>query len=114
MLKRHQVIIDLGEGVLKIGNESVPFLAEHEIPKRTVNKEELKNELNKGKEAESSKPAAPTGNTIDLTNSGGSSSETFPEETIQEIMSLGFSRIEVIQALKLANGDKNLAASFLF
>jgi len=57
MLKRHQVIIDLGEGALKIGNESVPFLAEHEIPKRSVNKEELKNQL-KGKSAEEPKPEA--------------------------------------------------------
>jgi len=114
MLRRHQVIIDLGEGVLKIGNESVPFLAEHEIPKRAVNKEELKNELNKGKEAETSKPAVSSSNTSNLPNSSDSSSETFPEESIKEIMSLGFSRVEAIQALKLANGDKNMAASLLF
>jgi len=58
MLKRHQVIIDLGEGVLKIGSESVPFLAEHEIPKRVVNKEELKGQLDKGKQIETPKPAS--------------------------------------------------------
>ncbi len=56
MLKRHQVAIDLKEGALKIGNESVPFLAEYEIPKKTTNKEELQNQL-KGKAAETSKPA---------------------------------------------------------
>jgi len=44
----------------------------------------------------------------------GSSSETFPEESIKDLMNLGFSRLEVIQALKLANGDKNMAASLLF
>jgi len=108
MLKRHQVIIDLGEGALKIGNESVPFLAEHEIPKRAVNKEELKNQL-KGKSAEVSKPEA-SGSNANLNNSS-SSSNSFPEESITDLMNLGFSRLEVIQALKLANGDKNMAAS---
>jgi len=112
MLKRHQVIIDLGEGALKIGNESVPFLPEHEIPKRAVNKDELKNQL-KGKSAESA-PPAPNPSNPDLNNSDTSSSETFPEESIKDLMNLGFSRLEVIQALKLANGDKNMAASLLF
>jgi DNA damage-inducible protein 1 len=111
MLKRHQVIIDLGEGVLKIGSESVPFLAEHEIPKRVVNKEELKGQLDKGKQIETPKPAS---NPTPITNDSGSSSETFPEESIKDLMNLGFSRLEVIQALKLANGDKNMAASLLF
>jgi len=59
MLKRHQVIIDLGEGALKIGSETVPFLAEHEIPKKTTDKEELQNQL-KGKSAETTKPAETT------------------------------------------------------
>jgi len=111
MLKRHQVIIDLGEGALKIGNESVPFLAEHEIPKRVVNKEELKVQLDKGKGIENSKPVNVSTPTI---NGPSSSSESFPEESINDLMNLGFSRAEVIQALKLANGDKNMAASLLF
>jgi len=108
MLKRHQVIIDLGEGALKIGSESVPFLAEHEIPKKTTDKEELKNQL-KGKSAEATKPAETA-----TTTSTSSSSGLFTEETIKSLMDLGFSKEQVIQALQFCNGDKNMAASFLF
>lgn len=104
MLKRHQVIIDLGEGALKIGSETVPFLAEHEIPKKTTDKEELQNQL-KGKSAETTKPAE--------TTNPSSSSGHFTEETIKSLMDLGFSREQVIQALQFCNGDKNMAASFL-
>lgn len=33
MLKRHQMVINMKEDRLEIGEESIPFLPEHEIPK---------------------------------------------------------------------------------
>lgn len=117
MLKRHQVILDLKDNLLRIGDEKVPFLAEFEIPKkkRELDESEIK-ELNgggKGKASESSKPVPATTKPTTVTGPSSSSS-AYPESTIQDLMNLGFSRIEVISALDAADGDPSVAASLLF
>lgn len=44
----------------------------------------------------------------------GNTGRTFPEKTIKQLMDLGFSRQEVIQALVSTNGNAEFAASLLF
>lgn len=104
MLKRHQCTIDLNKNVLTFrgGELAVPFLSEGEIKRKQIGSEaviEFPKEEKKP-EASGSKPA---------TQGSG-----FPEDDINKLISLGFTRDKVIQALKMAQGNAEIAASYLF
>ena len=85
-LKRHQCCIDLVSNKLHIknGEISVPFLADGEI-KRGFGSGE----------------------------SDAVSESKFDEGIIKELMELGFSRDQVVQALKVSDGVKEHAANYL-
>lgn len=59
MLKRYQACIDLGKNALLIQGQVVPFLAEHELPNKARQMEELAEELDQASAAGKG-PVAPT------------------------------------------------------
>ena len=100
MLRSYRASIDLQANVLRFqldtGFEEVPFLGESESP----------TELFRSNAQEASTPAAPK-----YDNSEDRSS--VDSQKLLELMALGFSEIEAQQALLAANGDVEMAASFL-
>ncbi|KAF4002995.1 UBA/TS-N domain family protein [Saccharomyces cerevisiae] len=96
MLKRHLACVDLKENVLRI--------AEFKSTTTTG-----------GCSCACSKDwygPTPTGrSTAGATTATG---RTFPEQTIKQLMDLGFPRDAVVKALKQTNGNAEFAASLLF
>jgi DNA damage-inducible protein 1 len=105
MLRRHQCVMDLKQGVLKIGEETVPFLSEKDIPKS----------LRDEQPDETMQDVAPPNNNQNNNNNPSNTAQpaSFPEAIIQELINLGFPRERCIEALKVCNGNPELAASYL-
>jgi DNA damage-inducible protein 1 len=131
MLKRHQACIDLSKDKLVIQGVEVPFLGEADIPR---NMEEER--------AEEPQVAGPGGTTIGArsgavsgpsTSQGGAAQPTnpapapattarpqppvqpsFPAESIDQLVALGFSRDEAVNALAACGGNVEYAAGLLF
>lgn len=131
MLKRHLACVDLKDNVLKIADVETKFLSEAEIPKSF--QEELPGPTSVA--SSSNKPAAPTKTSSSLQPQPGAVpalapktgvrptatgrttagvTRMFPENTIKQLMDLGFSRDAVVKALKQTNGNAEFAASLLF
>jgi len=127
MLKRHQACIDLSKDKLVIQGVEVSFLGEADIPK---NMEEER--------AEEPTVAGPGGTTIGgrsgvvsgpSTSQGGPPPSTparaaaapqpaaepsFPAESIDQLVALGFSKAEAVNALAACGGNVEYAAGLLF
>jgi len=129
MLKRHQACIDLSKDKLVIQDVEVPFLGEADIPK---NMEEER--------ADEPKVAGPGGTTIGGRTgvvSGPSTQQpgpqqasapppaaaaapqpapepSFPQESVDQLVALGFSRAEAVNALAACGGNVEYAAGLLF
>lgn len=129
MLKRHQACIDLSKDKLVIQDVEVPFLGEADIPK---NMEEER--------ADEPKVAGPGGTTIGgrtgvvsgpATPQPGpqqasapppaaaaapqpASEPSFPQESVDQLVALGFSRAEAVNALAACGGNVEYAAGLLF
>ncbi|WBW71717.1 UBA domain protein Mud1 [Schizosaccharomyces osmophilus] len=128
MLRRYQACIDLENNVLRIHGQEVSFLGESEIPKMHV--------ASQAPGVEASPSDAPASNT----SSGmrlGTKNDTKPspsasvasstpnnpivnvsgdpavESKIAQLTGMGFDPLEAAQALDAANGDVDVAASFL-
>jgi hypothetical protein len=86
-LRRHQCSIDLAQNCLHIGNEKAKFLSEGELPNH-IRLEEDKHVH----EQVSQRP---------------------PDALVRQLMSFGFSRERVLEALRVTNNDPNMAASML-
>ncbi|KAH7586528.1 Ubiquitin-associated domain (UBA) profile [Nakaseomyces glabratus] len=129
MLKRHQACIDLEKNVLRIAGTETKFLGEAEIPKGTSfdavgnpqppveikepadhSKKKMKTSFTITPKVKPVKADNLLNNSSPMENTG----RTFPEKTIKQLMDLGFSRQEVIQALVSTNGNAEFAASLLF
>jgi len=141
MLRKHQCCIDLKDNVLRIGEERAPFLAEKDLPlhlrfeaedagdanlkngptpNRTTTSTTDTRTNNPGPTRHSSGqqiptntqplPAANTQTRMPVTGSNA----PFAEETIQKIVALGFTRDQAVSALRMYNGNADLAASYLF
>jgi len=122
MLKRYQCQIDLKDNVLKIGEEKVPFLAEKDldqihfpqtpptehIPHTPINNNNNNNQPSTGISNQ------PKPNPTTTTTTTTSNRPSFPEPVVQNLVSQGFSREAVIEALTLFNGNADAAASYLF
>ncbi|KAH8583783.1 ubiquitin domain containing with a UBA domain at the C-terminus [Cryptosporidium sp. chipmunk genotype I] len=85
LLKRYQCCIDLHQNALIIGDEKVKFLTESEIKSE-----------------------------ISQIDSNDEYAQSFDEGKKLQLLSLGFSESQVINALKATNGNTELAASLLF
>uniref|UniRef100_A0A060T043 DNA damage-inducible protein 1 n=1 Tax=Blastobotrys adeninivorans TaxID=409370 RepID=A0A060T043_BLAAD len=120
MLKRHQGTIDLNRNVLVMGGSEVPFLPESEIPEEF---EEFQTAA--GPEAASSSSSSRPPQAGPATTSNASTSRIadaqpaptttqYSDDTISNLMSLGFSRQQVVSALDQAGGNPELAAALLF
>ncbi|KAH9414410.1 cyanamide hydratase [Dermatophagoides pteronyssinus] len=128
MLRRYQCSIDLKANVLRIGTTGTetPFLSESEIPKfarLNVNEDIAQDDVQKAIQ-ESLKESSPmsgvsaqTPSTSGHQSRSGSNSSTgsrHSEADIQELVSMGFKREQVIIELDAFNGDKNQAIAALF
>ncbi len=127
-MKRHQANIDLKRNVLVIADTETPFLSEADIPQGIFNPSaSIGQQLGGGplpsSNAETAKPPAATA----AANAAASRSQSstaprtqvpqtanFDEETVNNLIGLGFSRQEVIRALQQTGGNAELAASILF
>jgi DNA damage-inducible protein 1 len=132
MLKRHQATIDLAKDKLIIQGEEVSFLGEADIPKHIEEER-----------ADEPKIAGPSGTTIGgrsgvvsvpsgspaPTSSASApvpaaaprqppslpaTQATFPAESIDQLVALGVSREEAINALSACEGNVEYAAGLLF
>ena len=135
MLKKHQASIDLAKNKLIIQGNEVEFLGEADIPKGDeVYKDEPTINGPEGTKTGAISgtviPAAPSGATADSSQSQAgpltphaatvkpqrqstTGPASFPKESIDQLMGMGFSREESIHALDMAGGNVELAAGFL-
>lgn len=123
-----QCCIDLKEGVLRIGTTGTqtPFLPEGELPPcaRLAFELEEDGQVQQHEDRELAEALAKSeqestrahigGATASITSSTSVSLPTFPEASVAQITSMGFTREQAIQELTKANGDVNIALSTLF
>ena len=111
MLRKHQAKIDLEDNCLKIGNSSVPFLPEKDIPIAMRSEDtHAPSEPNAA-----SGNAGPSGQSGTAPNAGTSTSQsaTPPAAAVQQLMEMGFSDPEVREALAAVGNDVTQAANLL-
>ncbi|MCJ1393119.1 DNA damage-inducible protein 1 [Xylographa bjoerkii] len=132
MLKRHQACIDLRKNALVIMNDEVPFLGEADIPKGEIllgNEPTVKGPGGMQVGGRSGAIMAPN---MEQSSSQGQgqgqgaqglssqappaqqSSGAYPASHIAQLMDLGFSRAEVLEALQIAGGNVEMAAGILY
>lgn len=120
MLKRHLMYyfigrkcrcIDLQKNVLRIQDEEVSFLPEHELPEnaRTPVVEATDSLPNEPGSSAPPKSGAPKPSAT----SSAEKSNKFPESAIKGLMDIGVSRAEAIAALEASEGDVDVAAGML-
>lgn len=139
MLKRHQCCIDLKKNLLKIGTTGTEtsFLAEGDLPecaRLSGNNDEdfddrelqraLEDSSRDAKEQHQQNDGQGSNNrsgasisssrTRDLLETTVNSEDPFTEETVKEIVVLGFTRAQVIAELRRFHGDKAQAIAALF
>ncbi|GLH09635.1 hypothetical protein R5R35_002723 [Gryllus longicercus] len=129
MLKRHQCSIDLKKNVLRIGTTGTetPFLSERELPDcarlasasedellgqqlRDAEERELQRVIQQSREAAgASRASIPRDLSTSILPTDG-----FGEAEVKELVSLGFTREQVIAELRRFRGDKTQATAALF
>lgn len=138
MLKRHQACIDLSKDKLVIQGVEVPFLGEAEIPKdfEEARVDEPKVEGPGGTTIGARSgavtapsdgqpaPQAPISGTTARPNiaaqpqsqpqTAPQAAPTFSQESVDQLVALGFSREEAINALHACDGNVEFAAGLLF
>lgn len=139
MLKKHQMCIDLNQNCLRVQDDMIFFLPEHEIPKMI--EEAMENEpkvpgpggatigaktgtVEAPQAAQSSSSAtrappstqqssAPVLNSTARAVPAFGQAQPITEQTIKQITDMGFSREAAVQALRQVNGNVELALGIL-
>lgn len=133
MLKRHQACIDLSMNCLRIGDEAVPFLGEHELPQSA--KDEATGasasqtasgpggaQINDSGAIVDPPKFSGSGHTLggaaagppaSTQGSASASSNVVSDDKISQLQAMGFERAECIQALEAADGNVEMAAGLL-
>ncbi|KAL9259872.1 DNA-DAMAGE INDUCIBLE 1-like protein [Drosera capensis] len=122
MLRKHQCIIDLKENLLRVGGGevSVPFLQEKDIPSSILDEERLTKQASSSGAPVAAGAKSSSHQSSGSQSSGAARSDLVPaqdaefEAKIAKLVELGFERNAVIQALKIFNGNEDLAAGYLF
>ena len=133
MLKRHQACIDLAKDKLVIQGVEVPFLGEADIPK-SMEEARMDEPTVEGpggttigtRSGAVSGPAAQQapqipsitqGNAIQTPNTSTarpSPQVSYPPQAVEQLMALGFTRDQAINALRACDGNVEFAAGLLF
>jgi DNA damage-inducible protein 1 len=133
MLKRHQACIDLSKDKLVIQGVEVSFLGEADIPKNIEEERAEEPKVagpggttiggrsgvvsapsNSPAPAAASSAPAPAPATVPRQPATQSQQPTFPKEDIDQLVALGFSRDEAVNALAACGGNLDYAAGLLF
>ncbi|MCJ1398771.1 DNA damage-inducible protein 1 [Xylographa trunciseda] len=132
MLKRHQACIDLRKNALIIMNDEVPFLGEADIPKGEIllgDEPTIKGPggiqvggrsgaIMPPETEQSSASGQGKGKAAEVSSSQGPSAQqstgAYPAAHVAQLMDLGFSREEVLEALQMAGGNLEVAAGILY
>lgn len=122
MLRRHQCNIDLKDNVLRMGSEVVPFLQEKDIPKDLFHKGPLSPTSPAPNSAIFAPPVQqqqPKPTPVQQPQPQPQATTNKPlsaefEAKVQQLVALGFTREQSINALRQAGGNVDLAASLLF
>ncbi len=137
MLKKHQMCIDLSQNCLRVQDDTIQFLPEHEIPKTM--EEALENEPKvsgpggakigaKTGTVEAPSPTSASSSTVAAntpqprpaaespgpTTSSFGQSQPITEQSIKQLTDMGFSREEAMLALQQADGNVEMAIGLLF
>jgi len=128
MLKRHQACIDLSKDKLIIQGVEVPFLGEADIPKNMeearVEEPTVEGPGGTTIGARSGAVSAPSGSraqgppaaveNVPRAAQAEVPEPSFPPESIDQLVALGFSREEAVNALSACGGNVEYAAGLLF
>lgn len=140
MLKKHRMCIDLQENCLRVQDDKIDFLPEHEIPKmmeEVLDKEpkvpgpgnttigattgtveaSTKSPQSQTAGGPSAQPAQPSSQTTAESSQSRDSAfgqaQPITQQSIAQIMELGFTREEAVAALRQVNGNVELAIGLL-
>jgi DNA damage-inducible protein 1 len=131
MLKRYKAKIDLEKNALCFAGLEVPFLPESEIPKGFEEGDPTVPGPNNTEISATSGAVKPKGENTSVAVGPSSSqpaqpapaaaqppppasTDGFPAEHIDQLVDLGFSRSDAVQALQATGGNVDFAASLLF
>lgn len=115
MLKRHQACIDLKNNKLLMDGVETEFLPESEVPKEELLAGQPLGGANILPPASAaSLPAQPARAAAAAAASRRQPAPPLDEVAVANLMSLGFTRSEVLKALEQAGGNAEVAASLLF
>lgn len=120
MLKRHQAIIDLEKGLLRIQGNEIPFLGEADVPKSEERRMEeptiVKPDGAKigGRSGEVKEEAPKDSSSQPNPAQQAPGASPFPEADITRLTDMGMGRDQAIQALTLAQGNVDAAANLMF
>ncbi|KAL1613890.1 DNA damage-inducible protein 1 [Diplodia seriata] len=113
MLKRYKAKIDLEKNCLCFEGIEVPFLPESEIPK-SFEEAQMDEPTVSGPNGTEVGTRSGAGRTLGTPEQRNTSTTPFPASDIDQLVSLGFSKEQAINALQACGGNVEYAASLLF